>query len=72
MTPLEHYYRGNIEDLFKNGIITANVYSYFKIYETYSNYLVNYKPTTAAELTSIDCKVSVTTVFRARRVVLSI
>lgn len=38
MTLLEYYHKGIVKDFFDKGVISINVYTYFRYYEVYQAY----------------------------------
>lgn len=64
-TALEYYKSGIMKDLFLKGIVTAQVFNRFEIYECYVKNCINNAKSEAIRLTSEEHRVCEKTVRRA-------
>lgn len=70
MTLLDHYKNGTIKELFDKGVISINVYTYFRYNEVFEAYLKKgYTRNKSYEFTADECGCSKDTVMRAIRII---
>jgi hypothetical protein len=66
MTLLEHYKNGTIKELFDKGVISINVYTYFRYNEVFEAYLMRgYTRNKSYEYTADECGCSKLTIINA-------